>query len=101
MNFALAAAVLGLIRSAWSVSPTRPPLADGEVDVASLQDATRNVRGIRLALTQAFYSRFPIAEGGKEREGKLRRIERSIRKRRYRLFDLYRIHFIEPASLVY
>jgi len=49
--------------------------AHGDMDVVALEHATRHIRSIVVASTQALECRILIAESGQERERELRRVE--------------------------
>jgi hypothetical protein len=61
------------------------------MDVVGLQDPAQ-VRLVRRAGAQPLDRRFFVAEGLKEREGKLTGIERLLSESRYRLFNFYGVH---------
>jgi hypothetical protein len=62
------------------------------MDVVALEHATRHIRCIVVASTQALECRVLIAESGQERERELRRIEGLKGQVRYGFFDFYCIH---------
>jgi hypothetical protein len=68
------------------------------MDVVGLQD-TAKVGLVRRARAQAFYRRVFVAEGFKERERKLRGIERLFSQRRNCLFDLNSVHFAPSRTV--
>tara|TARA_B100002049_G_scaffold165241_1_gene124008 strand:+ start:391 stop:633 length:243 start_codon:yes stop_codon:yes gene_type:complete len=67
-------------------------LANSEVDVIPLQDATAHVGLVGVASAQPFYGCGWIAEGFQERKREIVGIKRLAGQFRNRGFDLYGIH---------
>lgn len=57
-----------------------------------MEDAARNIRGVRLSTSQSFECGLFVIEGGQEAVRELCRVEWTARQFRYFLFDFNRIH---------
>lgn len=66
--------------------------AHGDMDVVALEHATRHIRSIVVASTQALECCVLIAKSGQKRERELLRVEWLKGQFRYGFFDFYCIH---------